>query len=532
MRIRFEIAPLFPKLGYVGVVRGHNVVVRHGEMIEIVENRFSDGAWDGNFHDTPDFGDFLCGTVGWVREGALEILVSQSPVDRVFLHDDGDRCVFSNSLPLMLLELEDSLDPDVISYRSRFTAADYGLSIAPRTVRLDSGRSLRILLNERAVLSEGKIKFDRRPPDTAFSSFGEYRSRLAKTVKGVVQNAQDPRRANPLQAMPSISAGYDSSVVAVLAAEAGCTEALTLLRYTDETRSELQDYPGRVAAAVGIDLIGVERDRWRDDSDMPEAFIAAAAVTSVDTVFLTYAEHLANRLILVGFSGDNVWGVDNFRAHADIALGHGNFNGRGLAEHRLLLGYVIFVVPMIGHGAHPSILRISKDPSMAPWRIGGKYDRPIARRIVEEAGVARSDFAPRKFAGSARVGSTRHRYVGRSEAQRREELLEVMTIPGVESFLTFVGDVEGKGRGPAKTSVRLKLLLGSAGFWLLEKVDAADYRVGKALHGYGVRGVVPRRLFALAGARVRINADYTYLLPHWGVSKLVERYSATAGASR
>ena len=50
-----------------------------------------------------------------------------------------------------------------------------------------------------------------------------------------------------------------------------------------------------------------------------------------------------------------------------------------------------------GSGAiHPEVERISHLPEMRPYSVGGDYDRPIARRIIEEAGVPRGAFARSK----------------------------------------------------------------------------------------------------------------------------------------
>jgi hypothetical protein len=38
---------------------------------------------------------------------------------------------------------------------------------------------------------------------------------------------------------------------------------------------------------------------------------------------------------------------------------------------------------------------------MRPWRVGGAYDRPIARRILEEAGIPRGTFGVSKTASAA-----------------------------------------------------------------------------------------------------------------------------------
>jgi len=42
------------------------------------------------------------------------------------------------------------------------------------------------------------------------------------------------------------------------------------------------------------------------------------------------------------------------------------------------------------------IVRISRSPEMASWRLNTDYDRPIPRRIAENAGVARHHFGMKK----------------------------------------------------------------------------------------------------------------------------------------
>src|SRR6202008_3849903 len=59
----------------------------------------------------------------------------------------------------------------------------------------------------------------------------------------------------------------------------------------------------------------------------------------------------------------------------------------------LRLGALDLSVPAIAAVRARDIGRVSRAPEMRPWTLGGDYDRPIARRILEEAGVARPDFA-------------------------------------------------------------------------------------------------------------------------------------------
>lgn len=56
-------------------------------------------------------------------------------------------------------------------------------------------------------------------------------------------------------------------------------------------------------------------------------------------------------------------------------------------------------------GAHDyrATQRISHSPEMRPWVLGRRYDKPIPRRILEEAGVPRGTFGEVKRAASATI---------------------------------------------------------------------------------------------------------------------------------
>lgn len=284
------------------------------------------------------------------------------------------------------------------------------------------------------------------------------------------------------------------------------------------------DYPREVAKTLGLALIDVHRDAWRDDENLPDALIAAASVTFMDVVMLALKAHLSESLLIVGNHGDDVWSSGNFRPVDDIAHLTAAISGRGLSEHRLAIGYVIFALPFVGLTAHRSIARITHSEEMSPWTLGNGYDRPIARRIAEEAGVPRGSFATRKYAGSARVGSSRTRYRGQDRSARRHELLEVMTPTGADSFLDFVDDLEERGEGPGNPRVKLVLRVGPLFSWVYQKLLALNFRVGRRLHSHGVTTILPRRAQMLLGLKTRINPDYTYLWPHWGIRVLREQY--------
>jgi hypothetical protein len=55
-------------------------------------------------------------------------------------------------------------------------------------------------------------------------------------------------------------------------------------------------------------------------------------------------------------------------------------------------------VPAIAARRDAEIIAIGRTPEMTPFSIGGDYDRPICRRILEEAGVSRALFGQKKQA--------------------------------------------------------------------------------------------------------------------------------------
>ena len=104
---------------------------------------------------------------------------------------------------------------------------------------------------------------------------------------------------------------------------------------------------------------------------------------------------LPGSLLLTGHHGDGLW--DPVEPASDCIERKG-FSGMGLHEFRLRTDFVTVPVVFIGALRHRDIRAISGSEEMQPFSIGGDYDRPMARRIVEEAGVPRALFGQKKKA--------------------------------------------------------------------------------------------------------------------------------------
>jgi hypothetical protein len=110
-------------------------------------------------------------------------------------------------------------------------------------------------------------------------------------------------------------------------------------------------------------------------------------------------DSVRGRVLVSGRHGERYWGPTsrckrlNFAEVDDCQL-----SGHSLTEFRLRTGTVHFPLPYVGAAHGPAIYRITKSAEMRPWLLGtGYYDRPIARRIAEEAGVPRENFGHKKF---------------------------------------------------------------------------------------------------------------------------------------
>jgi hypothetical protein len=102
-----------------------------------------------------------------------------------------------------------------------------------------------------------------------------------------------------------------------------------------------------------------------------------------------YPEPLS--LFFSGSYGDKIWD----RAYHDLSEPVGD-RDHLLGEFRLVQGMFQCVVPWWGIERAQEINALGRLEDMAPWTLHTRYDRPVPRRILEEAGVPRQAFGIRK----------------------------------------------------------------------------------------------------------------------------------------
>jgi hypothetical protein len=105
-------------------------------------------------------------------------------------------------------------------------------------------------------------------------------------------------------------------------------------------------------------------------------------------------------MLLTGTHGDVIWpdAKGAKKIGIDSVIRRGDPGGHGMGELRLNFGFVQLPLPFMGARRKAEIIAITESEEMHPWRINTAYDRPIPRRIAEEASIPRHAFGQSKFA--------------------------------------------------------------------------------------------------------------------------------------
>jgi hypothetical protein len=226
-----------------------------------------------------------------------------------------------------------------------------------------------------------------------FEDFDSYYGYLVTTAREVCANAGDGARVRRYVPLTTLSTGYDSPAGAVIAASLGCRDAIALTR----SQRGIPDSGVAVAEVLGLRLREFERTAHLPDADAAAAEFLSAGAHGEDYIHHVFRDLLPGKVLFTGFGGGNVW--EKSMPPTEV-IHRKDLSGSSLGEFRLSRDFVHLPVPCIGCLRHPDLYRISHSVEMAPYSIGGNYDKPIPRRIVESAGVRRAVFGQRKSAVS------------------------------------------------------------------------------------------------------------------------------------
>jgi hypothetical protein len=140
-------------------------------------------------------------------------------------------------------------------------------------------------------------------------------------------------------------------------------------------------------------------EAWRADSTLPEVDFSASAGGSLQISMAALAR-FPKAMVFTGHLGDLTWTARSRDAHDGFTAPENfSFDAWGQHDFQLRVGVVAIHVPAIC-GFHGKALgRISCSDEMKPFHLGSPYERPIARRILEEGGAPRDSFGIQKYHG-------------------------------------------------------------------------------------------------------------------------------------
>lgn len=399
-----------PKLAWVADVdrKKETVTLFNGSSVEVGANFFIEGVWNGPFKDG-GFAETDCvfGTGGVLDADSIRFVPSASTVDSLYYKEEGAYVIVSNSLPLLLSYVGDQLDPRCQEYPEICDSIMLGINHYRRDIPTKKGKVQRQLYRNLKVNREGVVETE-KPMPPRFGSFEEYRGYLRDNYARIAANARDTGRSEPLEILSTQSTGYDTTAVNALAGTFGLdkvftvTKAKSIGRLAHQDEGESPDDDGNdICQSLGLPCIPIDRRAFSENFEDEHLFYSAL-YHNQDVNMLEIGRHISRPAVLLTGHGGAIWYPKASRAELlgeelpGSELNATDSGGLGLSEFRLALGFIHLPLPHVGARRKRDILEITESSEMDPWKVRRLYDRPIARRMAEEAGVPRTLFGQKK----------------------------------------------------------------------------------------------------------------------------------------
>ena len=497
-----------PRLAWCAVIgeSDHKVVIHHGPWIEVGESSFVEGAWSGPYceMDFPHATTFT-GSGGVLTSDGVLFATSTSSVEPLYVLRDKNGIHCSNSLRLVLSSGADDIDDDYFYYDIDITSMAFGItrSISKIPTRGRNWVTIHRYCNL-LISSDLSLKVQTKERPEPFVSYANYRTFLDEQVSLTIQNSADARRLIRYAPISTVSSGYDSAATSVIAKGAGCKEFFTFSTSGDGTN----DSGKLIGNSLALEVTEYDPTAYCSRNDLPEAEFVATGGGGGSVIFTALEDRLAGKILLTGNYGGEAWErADN---KGGVNMASWDCAGADMLYFRTRVGFLHLAVPSIGYSEYASLQRIANSEEMRPYSLHREeYDRPIPRRIVEEAGVARELF------GQSKKFAARSLKYSNPTAVVEPELRSVMAAT---SYMHFCAWAE-----PIKLySSRLDRLI----FTLMHKLYWFNIRFIRSKKVRAVAGHLGLGLPAAPWVPVRFSKERTRhrLLFHWGMEQIKPRH--------
>jgi hypothetical protein len=411
MQLKAVVSQSLPQLAWVAEVnrRSGLITLVHGRKVEVRPNFFIEGVWNGSFADG-DFGETDCvfGSGAILNDQSIRFVPSASTVDSLHYAESGAGVItVSNSLPLLLASTGDALNPHCPDYPIICDSVMDGIDDYRRNIPTRRGMVQRQIYRNLEVSRDNIAQLDKRMP-SHFTCFKDYREYIQNNYKLIAANARDSSRIEPLEIWSTQSRGYDTTAINAMVRAYGIDKVFTVTRaknkfylaHNDEDM--LPDDDGsEICKVLDLNCIQINRSAFRKEFN-DEYLYYCARHHNQDVNLKEISKHISKvGVLLTGVHGEILCANDPFVLPPllDSTMRRLDVGGHGLGEFRLVAGFIHAPVPFIGARRKEDIVKITESSEMDRWCLGNTYDRPIARRIAEEAGI------PRWMFGQSKMGS-------------------------------------------------------------------------------------------------------------------------------
>lgn len=382
--------------------------INYGSKVHAFNSGIVEGTWDGefkeyDFHESPHF----FGSGIKIDDDKIIISCPSHFYEGVFLfYNKKTKCsYFSNSLSYVLKDSIDSFNDNfngiitTICQRNDEITAKGIFDL--ETMLYDSPLfSLHIIYYHNIIIDNNKCEVrPKKPSNPKYKSFKEYKTYMLKILRLLHLNSNSIGRSHKYKTLATLSSGYDSSAVAALLVEVGSVEAVTIdvnIAGNDDSGMDVARALGIICnpcvhpLAVGNEINNLGTIHYTEEFvDKTTEFLATLGHGD-DIVFKAFEEHLAGKAVYTGHLGDTLWSLNSIDA---IGMPVGIINSKSLSEYRLNNNFFHIPLLMIGSAYPFGLHKINYHDDMQKYWVDGSYNRPIARRIIEEQGVSRGTFA-------------------------------------------------------------------------------------------------------------------------------------------
>lgn len=392
MKCKFLMVPEWPSLGWLACCRRDDEIVSifHGNRVETVDDWFCEAVWAGPYKDGDfDRTDIVSGSGGRIRGNSVVFVSSGSTVDRLVVARLRDCVYISNSIACLFSAIDANADQSYIGYYEDFYSIVDGINNYKKNIPTSNYNV--DLIYFRNVSWNGVCLTETNKPyeERKFSDFSDYMNFMNVNLRSFSDNMKCTSRRYSYEMMSTLSSGYDSSAVTTLVASHGCKTAMSF----DQTHLGVADDGNAVAECLNINQIVVSAIAWKSIQLSEVPFIASNAMGE-EVRFKAAEDILQGKILMTGYHGDKMWDLHTKSLGRNIV--RGDPSGLGLSEYRLWAGFIHCPLPFWGVRQIRDVQAISAASEMQPWDVGGDYNRPICRRIVEEAGIPRDAFGVKK----------------------------------------------------------------------------------------------------------------------------------------